>query len=73
MSLLIFVTRAAKLDHNFIKLLFRHYVEVQKDNEYETNSLNIERTPAINIELVYNSTGSYYFLSLVTGQHLTQV
>jgi len=66
-----FVTGAQKKDYNHIKLSIGDYVEVYEDNNYQTNSTHTRSTPAITLNAVNNSTGSYYFMSLITGARLT--
>ena len=72
LSPLTIVCNAPKLDFNLLKLTFGDYVEVYEDNGFQTNSPNTRGTPAIALNPVYNSTGSYYFFSLVTGRRLNR-
>ena len=70
LSHLTIVTNTAKLDFNLFTLSFRTYVEVYEDNGFSTNSSDTQGTPVITLNPTFNSTGSYNFLSLVTGKVL---
>ena len=51
-----------------LKLSFGEQAEVHDDNDYQTKSANTRGIPAITLNLVNNSSGSYYFYSLATGR-----
>ena len=66
-SPLTFVTRVPKLDFSMLKLLFGEHAEAYDDTGYQTNGNNTKCVPAITLNQEFNSFGSYYFFSLITG------
>jgi len=66
LSPLLIVTGAPKIDFNLLRLSFGSYVEVYEDNGYQTNSNHTRGAPAITLNSTLNSSGSYFFFSLVT-------
>ena len=70
MSPLTLVTAEPKPDFNFLKLEFGEHVEAYKDNKSRINSNDTRGIPAMTLDQEANSIGSYWFLSLITGEKL---
>ena len=72
LSPLTIITSVPKLDCTKLKSSFGEYAEVCEDNGNQINISKTRGAPAITLSPVHNSSGSYYFNSLVTGHRLAR-
>ena len=72
LSPLTIVTSLTKLDFTKLKLSFGENSKAHKDNGYQSNITKTRGAPTITLNPVHDSSGSYYFYSLVSGCRLAR-